>query len=93
MPNDDLAFAKPIRTTRKLKPPLSLEIKTVDQAIDQIIDDLTEAEQAMPLWQTAREALFDAYYARPRRALKAVLPAEEAVRAALRAERSHVEPD
>jgi len=88
--NDSPAFARPIRTTRHLTPPLTLEVKTVGQAIDLIINDLSDAEEAMPHWQRAWQALYDAYGAPHARKLSV---AEAAVRAALRAERSHVEPD
>jgi len=87
---DSPAFARPIRTTRHLKPPLTLEIKTVGAAIDMIIDDLSETEASMLHWQKASGALYDAYGAPHASKLSA---AEAALRAALKAERSYVEPD
>jgi len=89
--NDGPAFARPIHTTRHLKPPLSLVVKTVGQAIDLIIDDLSETEASMLHWQKARKALYDAYGAAGDESK--LLAAEAAVREALRAEGSHVEPD
>jgi len=89
--NDGPAFARPIRTTRHLKPPLTLEVKTVGQAIDLIINDLSDAEEAMPHWQKAWKALYDAFNAEGDE--RKLVAAEKAVRDALRAERSHVEPD
>jgi len=89
MLNDDPAFARPIFTRRHLNPPLALEVATVGQAIDLLIDDLTEAEQSMQHWQVARDALLGTFDA-PGDAGK-LAAAEEAVRKALRAEGTHIE--
>jgi hypothetical protein len=90
MSNDDPAFSARVRSTRDLPRPLF--INTVGEAID-LVNDLPEATQALPHWQQARSALYEAY---PDDAAGAtclppdpgkVKAAEEAFRAALKKQR------
>jgi hypothetical protein len=95
MSNDDPAFSTRVLSTQDLPRPLI--IKTVGEAID-LVNDLPEATRALPHWQQARIALYEAY---PDHAAGATCPppdpgkvkaAEEAFRAALKKEHWLIEP-